>query len=310
MRSTPSAGNTLRRQLRTSHAPKVRLLNTSPEQSREQAYFRRPLSGPASGAPGRTRRAAVRIPATSASSPVHAHPRDSRRATARRPRRLRIPQAWWHTGRCRRTPPAAPGGRSSRPGRPAASASIAASPKPSLVDGKAKRRRCGDQAGQLIVGHRAEDRPARCRVRRTAARRPRGSPGSRTASPRPRSPARHPERVARRSVIRVDQVDGALARLDATDCEHVPAEPSRQPSRREPRASDAAPMNRCATNAVRDDRRVQPPLVRHLCGHGRGHADAGVRLDHGLLVTFRQHRRGELVEVVDGPDARGRRRWR
>ena len=49
-------------------------------------------------------------------------------------------------------------------------------------------------------------------------------------------------------------------------------------------------MNRCARTPFGMTVGSKPPPAAHLGGHGRGHADAGVRLDDGLLVAFGQHR--------------------
>jgi hypothetical protein len=81
-------------------------------------------------------------------------------------------------------------------------------------------RRCGDQAGQLIVVHRAEDDRLDVEF---------GAPALEGRAVVPvieqRLPARDDQpdigKALAEVVLRGDQVDGALARLDPTDYEHV-----------------------------------------------------------------------------------------
>ncbi len=97
--------------------------------------------------------------------------------------------------------------------------------------------------------------------------------------------------------MRFEQVEGALAGFDAADRQDVGAEPL---------APGEAVGRREAggVHAVQDDLGGDAPSGGQLGGHRRRDADVCQWLDQRAFVAGGQLRRGEVVEVVDGPDAR------
>ena len=102
----------------------------------------------------------------------------------------------------------------------------------------------------------------------------------------------------------VKEIDAALARLDAPDREHVPAQP------RSPAGAPGHGFGRVTRgrrepgglNPVRDDNRlVSPTFVNLLCDRCR-HTDPRIGFDDRLFVACRENRGGELVEMVNGAD--------
>ena len=229
------------------------------------------------------------------SSPVRAAPSSVAKSSGVAAKRAAGEKISRKTGRSRTTT-----------GTPAARASIAARPKPSLTEGKAKTSAAATSDGQVVVGDRAEH--DRLDAELGGARFPRGAVVAvveeRLAAGDHQAHVR--DRCARSSAYASQQVERALARLDAADGEDVAAEAG-PPPRRGPPMAGRRPRRSACVDAVRDDRGLDAPAGGELGGDRRGHADVRVRGDDRPLVAGGQLGRGEVVEVVHGPDAAGHR---
>jgi hypothetical protein len=110
--------------------------------------------------------------------------------------------------------------------------------------------------------------------------------------------------------VRLEQVDAALARLDAPHGQHVVAQLVAPPV-----ALRRCRRRRCllepsGVDAVRDHHRLRAVLLAHLAGDRLGDAHVPGRLEHRAVVAGHELGRRERVEVVDRAQAAQARRQR
>lgn len=100
----------------------------------------------------------------------------------------------------------------------------------------------------------------------------------------------------------LEQVDGALTRLDSPEGEDIVAQLSAQFT------TDFFPATRGGTgepvsiHAVRNDLRKYPVLVFHLRSYGIRDAEQCDRFADCKVMAFDESRSGEFVKVMNGAD--------